>query len=272
MRFILIIYLILNFGCQVQKVDQSGGLFLNNSFFDYVWYYKTYPKGYYKPGDTISFKLSFPQAVTVTGTPRLTLTLDTGGTVYADYFSGSGTKTLVFDYVVSPGDEDTNGVSVATAIDLNGGTLVYDTSVNCLTTINIPSGTNLGKIIIYNNLITPLQIVSVSPSPNGNYDTNDTLKLDVTYNRTVKVDFGIAVPFLYATFGSGFVIFDYHHAVNSTTLRFTYKLTAFDQDLDGAVLICDDNVVYGYNGVLDLADNESESTGCASAPSGIFIN
>ena len=48
--------------------------------------------------------------------------------VYADYSSGSGTDTLIFRYVVSPGHEDLDGITLESPIDVNGGTIIgYNT-------------------------------------------------------------------------------------------------------------------------------------------------
>jgi RsaA N-terminal domain/Peptidase M10 serralysin C terminal/Bacterial Ig-like domain len=77
----------------------------------------------YKVGDTLNFTVNFSEAVTVTGAPKLALTLDTGGTVDATYVSGSGTSALVFRYTVQTGNADADGVTLGSSIALNGGTL-----------------------------------------------------------------------------------------------------------------------------------------------------
>lgn len=101
---------------------------------------------------TITFTLTFPGVVTVTGTPRLDLSalsgtgilIGTGGgasgngtTVgYANYQSGSGTNTLTFTYIVGGSDNAPNGIAVATPIDLNGGTILQAQSI-CFITPNL---------------------------------------------------------------------------------------------------------------------------------------
>ena len=58
--------------------------------------------GTYKPGDAISIQVTFSEAVTVTGTPQLTL--ETGASdAVVNYASGSGTTTLTFTYTVARG-------------------------------------------------------------------------------------------------------------------------------------------------------------------------
>jgi hypothetical protein len=70
----------------------------------------------YRPGDTLRFTVNFPEAVTVRRVPYLNLLLDSGKTVRADYVAGSGTSTLVFQYVVKAGDSAARGPSLAATI------------------------------------------------------------------------------------------------------------------------------------------------------------
>ena len=83
----------------------------------------------YAPGDTIRVSLTFGEAVnvdTTSGTPRLKLDLYSGdgGERWADYTSGSGTKTLEFAYTVVADDLSTAGIAVLRdALDLNGGAI-----------------------------------------------------------------------------------------------------------------------------------------------------
>jgi predicted secreted protein len=80
----------------------------------------------YKIGDALNFTVSFDSLINVTGTPKLPITLNTGGTVQASYLAGSGSQNLVFRYTVASGDLDMDGVTVGSAIELNGGTISSD--------------------------------------------------------------------------------------------------------------------------------------------------
>ena len=77
--------------------------------------------------ETIEVTVTFDQAVTVTGTPRIQLRIGGGGAAnlkWADYASGSGNEALVFAYVVQAGDMDDNGIYIeADELFLNGGTI-----------------------------------------------------------------------------------------------------------------------------------------------------
>lgn len=77
--------------------------------------------GTYGSGQVLNFDVAFSQNVTVTGTPRMTLTIGST-TVYATYASGSGTGVLRFSYTVVLGQHDADGISVG-PLTLNGGTI-----------------------------------------------------------------------------------------------------------------------------------------------------
>ena len=90
------------------------------------------PDATYGAGDSIRATLTFEDAVTVTGRPRLTLAVGTPvdtflqrAARYADYTSGSGSSQLVFAYTVVAGDNDPDGVSIAAdSVALNNGAIV----------------------------------------------------------------------------------------------------------------------------------------------------
>ena len=80
----------------------------------------------YGLGETIGVRLTFNEAVTVTGTPRVKLDFssEAGDEKWAAYASGSGTKMLEFAYTVAQGDASSAGVAVlANTLALNGGTI-----------------------------------------------------------------------------------------------------------------------------------------------------
>ena len=82
-------------------------------------------------GDALVFTATISEAVTVTGTP--TLTLDVGGTAMtATYTGGTGTAALTF-MATTPATGDDATVTV-TAINLNGGTIIGNTTTQPLVT------------------------------------------------------------------------------------------------------------------------------------------
>ncbi|MFA9283729.1 putative Ig domain-containing protein [Comamonas sp. SY3] len=82
--------------------------------------------GRYAEGETLEFSVIYTEPVIVDasqGSPRLAITLDTGGIVYAQYAAGSDTEQLLFRYTVAAGQHDTNGITLAGNLDFNGATI-----------------------------------------------------------------------------------------------------------------------------------------------------
>ncbi len=75
----------------------------------------------YKKDDLIGVTATFSEAVTVTGTPQIDLTIGSTGR-QADYQSGSTTTRLLFQYTVQATDEDDDGATInADGLKLNSG-------------------------------------------------------------------------------------------------------------------------------------------------------
>ncbi|HYE85349.1 MAG TPA: DUF4347 domain-containing protein, partial [Vicinamibacterales bacterium] len=93
-------------------------------------------------GDTIFIRVKFNETVTVTGTPQLAL--ETGSTDrIATYSSGSGSDSLIFSYVVQPGDTSADLNYLATnALSLNGGTIRDAANNNANLTLPALGGTD----------------------------------------------------------------------------------------------------------------------------------
>ena len=103
----------------------------------------------YAAGQNLVFSVTYNEAVTVNttgGTPSIALMLDTGGPVQAAYVGGSGSDTLTFRYTVAAGDLDTNGITAATSISLNGGT-IQDSGSNNAPTTGIPFVSTTGVLV-----------------------------------------------------------------------------------------------------------------------------
>ena len=117
----------------------------------------------------IPIKVVFSEAVTVTGTPQLTL--ETGITdAVVDFTSGSGTDTLVFDYTVTLGDLTADLEYFDTAsLALNGGTIKDGGSVDAdLTLPTIGGGNSLSdnKALVITTVVFPNAIDDfLCPSP-----------------------------------------------------------------------------------------------------------
>ena len=95
----------------------------------------------YIPTQSLTFTAPFSETATVTGTPRLALTIGST-TRYANYASGTNTRTLTFTYVVQTAlaDIDINGIALATSLELNGGS-IQDLATNTLSNFTLTAPT-----------------------------------------------------------------------------------------------------------------------------------
>jgi len=95
----------------------------------------------YVPTNTPTFTATFSESVTVTGMPRLVLTVGSQ-TKYADFLSMSDSKTALFRYTVGAiaGEFDTDGIAVSTTLDLNGGAIA-DIATNALSPLTFTAPT-----------------------------------------------------------------------------------------------------------------------------------
>jgi hypothetical protein len=101
--------------------------------------------GSYTVGQTIAVSVTFSAGVSVTGTPQLLLA--TGGSGHtANYISGSGSPTLIFNYTVQAGDTSADlDAFGTTALSLNGGT-IRSTSGAVAATLTLPTPGTAGSL------------------------------------------------------------------------------------------------------------------------------
>lgn len=149
--------------------------------------------GTYVAGDALDFTVNFDEAVTVDttgGIPRLAITLDTGGTVYANYLSGSGSTALVFRLSVASGQQDSNGIAIGTNLQSNGATLRDAAGNDTATTLNNVGATSAVLVDAAPPQVTGIALDGTSPT------TSSTLGFTITFSEDVNgvdlTDFALA--------------------------------------------------------------------------------
>ncbi|CAN2191079.1 Fibronectin type III [Candidatus Nanopelagicaceae bacterium] len=116
----------------------------------------------YFPGNALNFTVNFSESVTVSGTPRLTLTVGSL-TKYATFVSLTDSKTATFRYTVATasGEFDTDGIAVSTTLDLNSGAIA-DLATNALSPLTFTAPT-LTSVLVAQTPAAPT-ITSITPS------------------------------------------------------------------------------------------------------------
>jgi hypothetical protein len=104
------------------------------------------PSGTYTTGQLLSINVNYGvTGMVVSGTPRIALTIGaaTRYATYANLFPGSFGQVLVFQYTVQAGDIDTDGITVNSPIELNGGTIQGGNGADGLRTFTPPNTTGV---------------------------------------------------------------------------------------------------------------------------------
>ena len=188
-------------------------------------------KDVYGAGGVIEFTVTFNEAVTVTGMPRLPLL----NMQYANYQSGSGTSPLKFTYTVQAGDADTDGINLGqNALELNGGTIVaVDDSAAALIT-HAPVGDQSGHKVDGSRTGPWVKSLAVTSTPNqqGNiYSAGVTIRFTATFSEAVTVT---GAPVLVFGIDDEERQAEYSAADSSgAELVLLYIVTAIDLDTDG---------------------------------------
>ncbi len=181
----------------------------------------------YNAGDTLTFTVTFNEAVTVSGTPRLALTLGST-TRYAAYTAtGSTTLALNFTSTVQAGDNDPDGIALLSPVELNGGTLVTASNGAAAALTFTPPAT--GGIVVDTTAPTVAHVTA--STANGTKKIGDTVTVDAVFAESVNVT---GTPRLTLETGATDRTVDYTAGSGSATLSFTYTVQTGDisGDLD----------------------------------------
>ena len=148
----------------------------------------TVSDGAHGTGTVIPITVVFSGAVTVTGTPQLTL--ETGATdETADFASGSGSDTLTFNYTVAAGNTSADlDYTDTAALVANGGTIKDGSDADAVLTLPAPAAAgSLGAdhaIVIDGT--APSITAFVRQIPADQTTDADTLTFRVTFSEAVQ--------------------------------------------------------------------------------------
>jgi hypothetical protein len=209
--------------------------------------------GTYLAGENLAFTVHYNENVTVNvtgGTPYLQITI--GSTpVHAAYVSGSGTNSLLFSYTVQAGDVDTDGITAATSITLNGGTIKDTASNNANLSLNSVGST--ASVLV--DTLAP-SVSSVNVPANQAYGAGAQLNFTVHYSKKVNVASG--TPSIPVTIGSSTVQAAYLSGSGTDTLEFRYVVQAGDNDNNGIAI--GNAIVLNGSTLLDESGNAATLT------------
>ena len=190
----------------------------------------------YGRGETIRVEVVFSRAVTVSGSPRVELTVGSRARA-ATYVSG--TQRLAFAYTVQAGDRDADGVSIAAdAISLAGGSITALDGTTAAALRHRPVAASGGRKVDGSRVRPPAVsgvAFSGAPASGDTYELGETVAVTVTFDKPVTVS---GSPELALSIGSRTrqAAFASASATGVTMLAFHYPVRASDRDADGIAI------------------------------------
>ena len=165
------------------------------------------------PGNTITLTLTMSEAVTVAGTP--TLSLNDGGT--ASYIGGSGTSALTFSYTVSASDTAVSTLAITQVNEPNGATVTDSKGNNA----NFASAVKSFSGLEIHSPSGPTLTSMVDSPSSGDLDAGKTVTLTLNLSEAVTVAGG--TPTLTLNDGGTAT---YSGGSGSSALTFSYTVAA----------------------------------------------
>jgi uncharacterized repeat protein (TIGR02059 family) len=127
----------------------------------------------YGAGETITATVGWSETVTVSGSPRIPI--QGLSSKFFNYSSGSGSTSLTFNYVVTSGDVDRDGISLsANSLALNSGSIA-DAALN---------SASLTHVAISNSLL--LQVDGSPPVAGTPQTSSNGSSISITYDETLS--------------------------------------------------------------------------------------
>ena len=215
------------------------------------------PNGIYTTGETISIQVVFESAVTVSGTP--TLTLETGTTdAVVSYASGSTTNTLTFNYTVASGENSSDLSYVNTSsLSLPGGATIKVGTIDVNTTL--PTVGAAGSLSANKALVVdtePVVSYVTSNKANGTYGLGEVIPIHVVFSENVTVN---GVPQLTLETGVSDAVVTYVQTLNGNTLVFNYTVAAGHESSDLDYKLTSSLALNGGT-IRDSASNDADIT------------
>ena len=212
----------------------------------------------YELGETVEVLVEFDKALTVTGSPQVTLTIGSE-TRHAAYSNSWGDdRHAHFSYTVQEGDRDDDGISIPpNALSLNGGTIQATDRLTDADLTHAAVAPELDKKVDGSSDVAPPRVRDIyfasSPARGDTYQLGETIEVEVEFDGAVKTT---REPRLALTIGTRTL-----HATGfgwgSHSLSFQYTVQAGDRDEDGISIPA--NALSLNGGAITAADGITDA-------------
>ena len=232
--------------------------------------------GEYKAGDDVKITVTFSEAVTVTGNPRVLFRVDAmnsnGGLVErnrrAKYDADESSSTaLVFSYTVESTDFDKDGIRVrADSLLPRGGAITNESGDTDADLSHEMVRIQSGHRIHVPAKATGVSVIS-SPSEGTSYSTGETITIEVTFDRDVRVITDDGTPSYEMLFGVPYETTEHHaeyaRLVGGNKVQFDYVVQGSDSDPDGFAAM--DPAIHWNGGIITLPGVDDSITSAVRA-------
>ncbi len=218
----------------------------------------------YGPGEVIKASVAFSQAVQMTGSPTLALTVGTA-TKRVPLRSASRQGYLFFDYTVQAGDKDEDGISIlANALALNGATIRSTAGTDADLDLGVHAISNNPEHKVDGSKVAPPRVRRVNiysrPQEGNAYGPGEVIKVSVAFSQVVQVT---GSPTLALTVGTATKRVPLRSTNRQGYLFFDYTVQVGDKDEDGISILANAltlrggsiRSVAGPDAVLDLGSH-----------------
>ena len=210
----------------------------------------------------LSFTVNFDKVVVVTGSPRMTLSVN-GNAKNATYVSGSGTKALLFQYTVVSGDTAAaTQFTTADPLTLNGGTIKDVYGTNAVLTYTEPDTT---AVVIDNTAPTAPTVTFTEGA--GTYNTGDVFNFVATYSGNIFVTNSPRIAFTI----NGVQRYANLHSVSGGAITFRYTVQSSDAATSGQIVLTSPIDLNGGT-IKDAAENVAVVTFTPPSMTGVIID
>ncbi len=196
----------------------------------------------YGLGDVIRIRVTFDEAVDVTGTPRVTFDMDPAhwGEKWARYESGTGTAALVFAYTVVEPNESTQGIAVlADSLARAGGTIRSAASgANAALSHEGLGHDPAHKVDSTPPAPTVAAVAVVSdPGDDDTYGLGDVIRVTLTFSEAVNVTGSprLKIDMDSADWGEKWAV--YESGSGTTALTFAHTVVEPNESTQGIAVL-----------------------------------
>jgi hypothetical protein len=183
--------------------------------------------GTYIKDQFLIFSATFSESVvvgTISGVPNLALTIG-GNNRFADYYTSAGSM-VGFKYQVAGDDQDSDGITVGTLINLNGGSILDLNQNQALLNFMAPQ-------LLAVKVDGILPVIDDLLITNATYKKNDTIVFTATFSENVFVN---APPRIALSVGSINTFAIYYSGTGTQLIQFNYTVQNNDLDINGVTI------------------------------------